>query len=101
MDKEKIVIRWKIEFIAVICTIVLTSLVLLPILRNVPEYQFFVYNVIIVFTFFTLTRYIFLLKFTPFSKFTPLKAIFIFAIIPVLVYLIDGLALTLVALALK
>jgi hypothetical protein len=92
MENEKIALSWKIELLSILGTTVLAVLILLPILRNVPEYQFFIYNSVIIFVFFMLTRYIFLLKFTPFARFAPLKAIFIFATIPLLVYLIDGLA---------
>ena len=43
--------------------------------------------------FFTLARYIFLLRFAPFARFMPLKVVFIFLAIPLLVFLIDGLSM--------
>lgn len=83
---------WKIEIVALLFTGVLLLLIMLPILRNVPDFPFMTYNICTIVVFFTLIRYLFLLRFTPFARFAPLKASLIFLSIPLLVFLIDGLA---------
>ncbi|GLR17653.1 hypothetical protein [Portibacter lacus] len=85
-------IAWQIELVSLIITGVLVAIVLVPIFKNVPNFQYLTYNVVAIATFFTLIRYIFLLRYTPFARFAPLKIIFVFLAIPLFIYLMDGLS---------
>ncbi len=89
---ESLKLAWKVEGISVLLTGLIIALVMLPIFRNIPDFRFLVFNIAIIASFFTIVRYIFLLRFTPFSRFAPVKTIFIFLTIPLAIYLIDGLA---------
>ena len=84
--------KWKVEIIAILITFVFTALILLPIMQNSPDFPFMVFNIAAIVIFITLIRYLFLLRFTPLARFMPLKVVIVFLSIPLLVYLIDGLA---------
>jgi hypothetical protein len=58
--------RWTLEWVYWLITGLLAVLLLLPIYQNVENYPFYTYNLLFIFTFFTLTRYIFLLQHSPF-----------------------------------
>jgi hypothetical protein len=88
----KMKFEWQVELVSWIITGILTAAVLLPILRNVPDFEYLVYNITSIVVFITLIRYIFLLRFVPFKRFAPVKAILIFVTIPLFVYLMDGLS---------
>ena len=90
--KKDIGTRWKIEGIALIITAILVFLVLLPVLRNTFAFPYMWFNVAAIFFFLTLARYIFLLRLTPFAWSAPVKIVMFFLLIPLIVYLMDGLS---------
>ena len=93
-EKTKAIkLSWSVELLALLVSVVLLIMVMMPIYKNVPEYPFMIYNVAAIITFFTLARYIFLLRFAPFARIMPLKLLFIFLAIPLLVFLMDGLSM--------
>ncbi|WP_235297452.1 hypothetical protein [Portibacter marinus] len=83
---------WQFEMISIFITGVLLTVILLPIFKNVPDFPFLVYNLTAIFLFFTFVRYLFLLRFTPFARYTPVKLILTFLSIGIFVYLMDGLS---------
>ena len=89
---EQTSIRWQIEIVAFLITGIVVTAVMLPIFRNVPDFEYQFYNIVSITAFITLVRYIFLLRFTPFARFAPLKAAFVFLAIPLFVFLMDGLS---------
>lgn len=89
---EQTSLKWQIEVIAFLITGIIVSAVMLPIFRNVPDFEFLIYNIVSIAIFVTLIRYIFLLRFTPFSRYAPIKAVFIFLAIPLFIFLMDGLS---------
>lgn len=91
MDKQHLTLKWSLEMVAFLITGILTALILMPIILNVPNYVFLFYNSAIIFIFFTLIRYVFLLKLTPFARFSPVKVVFIFIALPLIIFLTDGL----------
>ncbi len=83
---------WQIEIIAIIIGCVVMILFMLPVFKNVPDFPFMLYNISTILTFLILVRYLFLLRFVPFARFTPIKIVLIFLMIPLLIFLIDGLS---------
>ena len=75
----------RIEFLWWIFTLVVVILVLLPIIRNVPEYPFYVENTYFIVAFITFTRYIFLLPTTFIARAKWIK-IFVIAIAAILFF---------------
>lgn len=71
-------------------TAVVVCLVLLPIYSKGISFPFIGFNILFIGVALTWTRYIFFLKNLPFSHFTPLKLIFIFTAIPLMIILLDG-----------
>ncbi len=75
-----------------IITALIVVMVLLPIYTQVGDkYQFYVENILFVIIFISFTRFIFLTKHHWFSHSTWFKTIAIFAVIPVLFYIVDNL----------
>lgn len=64
-------------------------LVILPILLNVKGYPFLWSNVAFIVAFITLTRYVFLLKYTWIARREAMKVIFFFLCIPILFFTIQ------------
>lgn len=91
-DIQSLKLRWSFEIIAILITFIIVGLIVAPIVLNINEYVFLIFNMAAIFLFFTLIRYVFLLRLTPFARFSPIKLIFIFLAIPIFVYLVDGLA---------
>jgi hypothetical protein len=80
------------EVIFIIITLLLTSLIILPIWNYYGEkYTFYFYNISFVILFFIAFRYLFLLKFTPISHSRAAKLIIIFLCLPLILYYIDGI----------
>ena len=92
MLSKSIKVSWLFEAIAWIATGLALLLILLPIIQNVPDFPFLYENIWAVILFITLMRYIFLLRATPFRRFAPVKIIFIFVAIPLIIFLLDGLS---------
>jgi len=91
VDQNKAAV-WKLEIIWWIFTIVACVIVILPIFTKVPNYPFYLYNIIFVVVSITYTRYIFLLKHTPIARSLVFKIIILATAVPVTVLLIDGVS---------
>jgi hypothetical protein len=83
----------QLEFFWWIFTGIMAFLVVVPILLNVKGYPFLWSNIIYVITFITLTRYIFLLKYTWLAYRETFKIIFFFLCIPLLFFAIQEINL--------
>jgi len=77
------------EFVCLFCAAVIAVLLILPIYLSSSSYRFLSSHFIFIFSFLTFTRYIFFLRFSPFSHYTPVKLVFIFLTIPLAVLLTD------------
>ncbi|HZV69281.1 MAG TPA: hypothetical protein VFG10_07035 [Saprospiraceae bacterium] len=75
-----------VELIWWLFTFLLTAIVLLPILTNVPRYPFFFQNFILIASFVTFTRYIFLLPITLIARKKWIK-VFIIAVSAILFFI--------------
>lgn len=85
--------KWAFEVIFWIVALLVVALILLPLyIKGIP-FPFYMFNIAFILIFVTFTRYIFFLRYMPFSHFTPLKMVFIFAAIPLMLFLIEGLTL--------
>ena len=74
-----------------VATAVIAYLMIQPIKHEFDErYLFYSSNIAFLFIFITFTRYIFLLKYTPFSHSRWIKVLLIFACIPLFLFMIDG-----------
>ncbi len=82
--------RWILEWVYWLITALLTALLLLPIYQNVDGYPFYSYNILFIITFFTLTRYIFLLQHSPFVYHKVTKLLLAAASIPLAFLLFQG-----------
>lgn len=88
MDKKS---QFLVEGLFWLVTIVVVCLIMLPIYNNGIDFQFWVYNILFIVITLAFARYIFFLKHMPFSHFTPLKLIFIFTALPLIILLMDGI----------
>jgi len=82
--------KWRFEAVSIIMTAMISLLVLLPIYTNTQNYRFYFFNLLFVFIFLSFTRYIFLLRMTPFSHHQLTKLIIIFLAIPLIGLILDG-----------
>lgn len=86
MDK-----KLQLELIFWLFTIIIGIAVLIPVYNNIPDYPFWVQNIVFIITSITVTRYIFLLKHTFIAKRQLVKVALIFLFIPIIFYLIQGM----------
>ncbi|HPN68455.1 MAG TPA: hypothetical protein PLZ32_03025 [Saprospiraceae bacterium] len=85
-------LKIRAEILFWIITAVITFIVMHPIYNYYGmEYPFYWSNIPFIIIFLTYTRYIFLLKYTPFSQTHWVKIGLIFLSIPLLLVLVDGL----------
>lgn len=84
---------FRLEFIWLIITLVVTALILAPILYKLPDYQFLWTNVAFIVVMITLARYIFLLRYTFLAKWRNVKVALIFSCIFVAFLLIQEINL--------
>lgn len=82
---------WTLELIWWLSTCFLVALILFPIYTREIAYPFYPYNVTAIVAFLTFTRYIFLLRLTPFARNQWIKAALIFLLIPVLFFIGQGI----------
>ncbi len=82
--------KWKFELVSIAMSVLISLMVLLPIYANTRDYAFYFFNFCFVFLFLSFTRYIFLLRMTPFSHHQLTKLIFIFLAIPLIWLILDG-----------
>jgi hypothetical protein len=85
-------LKLTIELVWWCITALLVVALLYPIFTKVKDYPYYFINTLYIVTFITLGRYIFLLKYTFLSHVQYVKAAFIFACIPLIFYLIDGIS---------
>lgn len=78
------------ELVSLIGALLIALLFLLPIYLSSNNYTFYISNFFFIFLFITFSRYLFFLKYTPFSHFTPIKVAYIFVTIPLAVLLTDA-----------
>lgn len=83
--------KLQLEILWLIGTIILASLVLLPIYQNEKGFQFYSYNIVFIIVFITFTRYIFLLRYSFLEKRKWPKGILFFLCIPIFFLLLEGL----------
>ncbi len=81
--------KWSFEIVSWLLTAALTAAILLPIYQSVPEYPFWIPNIVFIVTLITLTRFIFLLPHTFLAKRQWLKGACVFLSIPLIFYLIQ------------
>jgi len=85
--KNKLVI----ELVSIVITIVLLVLFLMPIYDKIGnQYPFYIENALFIIVFFTLLRYLFLLKYHWLANTFWVKAVLVFLSVPILLYLIDN-----------
>ncbi len=82
---------WTVEIIWWIMTAIVAVLVMLPIYTTTPDFPFKAVNIAYIFIAITFTRYIFLLRHTPFAWSIPFKIIIPCTALIVIVLLGDGL----------
>ena len=83
--------RWKLEIIWWIFTLVATFAIMLPIFHMAPTFPFKTHNIVYILMTITFTRYIFLLRHTPFAWSIPFKIVFPCSALIVIILLGDGL----------
>lgn len=83
-------LKWKFEAVSWLIIILLIIAFLFPILSKVDNFPFLFYNILFIAVFFHFTKYIFLLKFVPFSHQQRTKLALIFLSIPLLMLLFNG-----------
>ena len=86
MDK-----KIQLELLFWVFTLVAAAAVLVPIYTNIPNYPFWLPNIIFIITAITITRYLFLLKYTFLAKRQILKIVAIFLCIPLVFFLVQEL----------
>jgi len=84
MDK-----KIQLELLFWFFTILVTIAVLIPIYTNIPDYPFWLANIVFIITAITVTRYLFLLKYTFLAKRQILKIACVFLCIPLIFYLVQ------------
>ncbi len=82
---------WKIEIIWWIITAVIVVIFMLPIYRSTPQFPFKVNNIVYIALAITYTRYIFLLRHTPFAWSIPFKIVIPCTALMVIILMGDGL----------
>lgn len=89
MNKNKLLL----ELVWWIFTAIFTAMVLYPIWSKVTEYpeRINFYNLLYIVTFITLTRYMFLMKYTVIANSKATKALLIILCIPLIIFSIDGI----------
>ena len=84
MDK-----KLQLELVFWLFTIIIGIAVLIPVYNNIPDYPFWISNIVFIITAITVTRYIFLLKHTFIAKRQLFKVALIFLFIPLIFYLVQ------------
>lgn len=90
MNKQNTLV-FRLELIWWVVTAIIIGTVLFPVYKVQPEYPFWTINIISIVTFITLTRYVFLLKYTFLGYIQWAKAVALFLCIPLIIYLISEL----------
>lgn len=85
-------LKLSLELIMWLFTIILVVLVLLPIYLNVQAYPFYFSNALFIVVFFTLARYIFLLRHTVVARSLAFKLLMMLLSIPMIMYLLGSVS---------
>jgi hypothetical protein len=83
--------KWIVEILGWSIAIIIAAVLIYLLNSNLINYKFVKVNFLGIFFFFTFTRYILMLKYTPFSHNAWIKAILLFACIPLFFYFMDGM----------
>lgn len=84
--------KWTLEIVSWIIIAIAIVALLLPIYTSIgSKYPFYISNAIAIAVFLYFTKHIFLLRHAVFSHKAMLKGIMVFACIPLILYLVDGL----------
>ncbi|MBK9256853.1 MAG: hypothetical protein IPM42_15330 [Saprospiraceae bacterium] len=84
--------QWKFELQSVLFIVLVVFLFCFPIWLSLQAgYPFYLENIITIIIFLSFAKYIFLLKYTPYSRMKWVKFAFVFLCIPIFLYLIDSL----------
>lgn len=89
MSNNKNILSLKLELLWWAFTLVLVAVIIIPIQNSVENYPFLFSNILFIIAFITLTRYVFLLRYTFLAHKEKLKIILFFASIPVIFFLIN------------
>jgi len=81
----------KLELLFWFFTLLVVVAVLIPIYSNIPDYPFWIQNITFIVTAITVTRYLFLLKYTFLARRQIMKIICFFLCIPLVFYLVQEL----------
>jgi len=81
----------KMELIWWLVTLILVFVILYPILQNTNDYPFLTLNIIYIVAFVTLSRHLFLLRYTILANAQLVKVAIILLSIPIIAYLISGI----------
>ena len=79
----------RLELIWWLITLILAVLLLFPVLSKLPDYPFWLVNLVFIVAFVTFTRYIFLLRYTFLPPFQRLKIAIALLCIPIVFYLVQ------------
>ena len=90
MDQAKS-LSLKMELIWWLVTLILVVAILYPILQNTKDYPFLTLNIIYIVAFVTLSRHLFLLRYTILANAQLVKVAIILLSIPIIAYLISGI----------
>jgi hypothetical protein len=82
--------KWTVEILGLVIAGIIAFAVVSIIDSNVINYKFVLINFSGILLFFTFSRYILLLQYTPFSHTTWVKLILLFGCIPLFFYFMDG-----------
>lgn len=84
--------QWSFEFFSWIFIFGVVVLFVLPIYNESAElYRYYIPNIVGITVFLHFTRYIFLLRFSPFARMKWVKFTTVFLCIPLMMYLVDSL----------
>lgn len=84
--------KWSFSVVSWIITIVIAIIVMIPIYSQIgSQYNFYIENIAFILIFLTFSRWIFLTKHHWFSHTDWFKVLFVFAVIPILLYVVDNL----------
>ncbi len=91
MLKNRFLLLGLIEILGWLITLIIIVLMLRPIEKEIYQFPFKESNIIFLVVFFTLIRYIFLLKFTFFARWQWIKTFLVFGCIPLFLFLVKRL----------
>ena len=84
--------KWSFSVVSWIISIIIAIIVVIPIYTQIgSQYKFYFENIAFVLILLTFSRYIFLTKYHWFSHTDWIKVFFVFAVIPILLYIVDNL----------